>query len=130
MAAPFESSLGSNLRFPACVHCPAFWHELGTAVSLAAILRPRPERAPSAFTLSIIRAGFYPGDIPTTISSMVAIPEPQARELMREVVDLTNEAQRAEANAALESARRYLESVREREKSADAVNMDAAPGSV
>jgi hypothetical protein len=61
---------------------------------------------------------------------MVAIPEPQARELMREVVDLTNEAQRAEANAALESARRYLESVREREKSADAVNMDAAPGSV
>lgn len=66
--------------------------------------------------MSIIRAGFYPGAIPTTISTIVAIPEPQARELMREVVDLTNEAQRAEANAALESARRYLESVREREK--------------
>lgn len=51
---------------------------------------------------------------------MLAIPEPQARELMREVVDLTNEAQRAEADAALESARRYLESVREREKNVDA----------
>jgi hypothetical protein len=50
---------------------------------------------------------------------MVAIPEPQARELMREVVDLTTETQRAEADAALESARRYLESVREREKYVD-----------
>ncbi len=56
--------------------------------------------------------GPYPGGILTTISTTVAIPELQAREL---IVGSTKEAQRAEVNAALESARRYLKSVDERE---------------